>query len=80
MISHLYLFLLILLIFLQSVETNILFIRVKDDASKIVDYFKENNVLIGAWSANLLRIVVHRNITDENIQHVISVFKSYSFN
>jgi threonine aldolase len=62
------------------VETNILFIRVKDDASKIVDYFKENNVLIGAWSSNLLRIVVHRNITNENIQHVISVFKSYSFN
>lgn len=62
------------------VETNILFIDVKDDASKIVDYFKEHNILIGAWSANLLRIVVHRNITSEDIQHVISVFKSYSVN
>lgn len=62
------------------VETNILFIDVKDDASKIVDYFKEHNILIGAWSTNLLRIVVHRNITSEDIQHVISVFKSYSIN
>ena len=60
------------------VETNILFIHVKEDASKIVDYFKLHNILISAWTSKLLRIVVHRNITNEDIQYVISIFKSYS--
>ena len=61
------------------VETNILFIDVCQ-TDKVVEFMKKHNILVSAWTPNLLRIVVHRNITNEDIQHVISVFKSYSTN
>jgi threonine aldolase len=59
------------------VETNILFIDVCL-AEKVVEFMKEQNILISAWAPNLLRVVVHRNITEEDMKKVISAFQMYT--
>lgn len=59
------------------VETNILFIDVCL-AEKVVEFMKEQNILISAWAPNLLRVVVHRNITEEDMKKVISAFQTYT--
>ena len=59
------------------VETNILFIDVSFKASDVVEFMKKQNILISAWEPHLLRIVVHRNITEEDIKRVISAFQAY---
>ena len=60
------------------VETNILFIDVSFQASDVVEFMKKQNILISAWEPHLLRIVVHRNIDEEDMKKVISAFQTYS--
>ena len=60
------------------VETNILFIDVTFKACHVVEFMKKQNILISAWEPNLLRIVVHRNITEEDMKRVISAFQTYT--
>ena len=60
------------------VETNILFIDVSFKASDVVEFMKKQNILISAWEPHLLRIVVHRNIDEEDMKKVISAFQTYS--
>ena len=60
------------------VETNILFIDVSFQASDVVEFMKKQNILISAWEPHLLRIVIHRNIDEEDMKKVISAFQTYS--
>ena len=62
-------------------DTNILFMEILlyDQkwkttliSSKISEMFIEKGILVSAWSPLKLRFVVHRNITDNNIQKIIS--------
>ena len=59
------------------VETNILFIDVSFKASDVVEFMKKQNILISAWEPHLLRIVIHRNIDEEDMKKVISAFQEY---
>ena len=59
------------------VETNILFIDVSFKACDVVEFMKKQNILISAWEPHLLRIVVHRNIDEEDMKKVISAFQAY---
>jgi len=62
------------------VETNILFFeivpsKIEQFGKKIyldfVHYLKEKQILITLWSPNLFRIVIHRDISEEDINKVI---------
>lgn len=60
------------------VETNILFIDVSFKACDVVEFMKKQNILISAWESHLLRVVIHRNITKEDMKRVISAFQTYT--
>lgn len=58
-----------------NIQTNIIFIDVlQGDANEISFHLKHENILVSAWSSNLLRIVIHRDISDENVDVIISKF------
>jgi threonine aldolase len=58
-----------------NIQTNIIFIDVlRGDATEISFHLKHENILVSAWSSNLLRIVIHRDISDENVDFIISKF------
>ena len=58
-----------------NIQTNIIFIDVlQGDANEISCNLKHENILVSAWSSNLLRIVIHRDISDENVDFIISKF------
>ncbi|MDP8161641.1 low-specificity L-threonine aldolase [Pasteurella skyensis] len=57
-----------------SHHTNMIFIQTAQP-QKLLDYLKANNVLISGYGA--LRIVVHRDISIEDINQVIEIFKKY---
>jgi threonine aldolase len=58
-----------------NIQTNIIFIDVlRGDASEISFHLKHENILVSAWSSNLLRIVIHRDISDENVDFIILKF------
>ncbi len=54
--------------------TNILYIEVSD-AAKAVDILKENNILVIATAINQIRVVFHRDIDDDGLNHAITVFR-----
>lgn len=59
-----------------NVETNILFIKInqtKNDA-EIIDYLKERNIYLSHWDHHLLRIVIHKDITEEDVDTIIQTF------
>ena len=57
-----------------SHHTNMIFIKVKNE-DLIKEYLKENGILVGA-SCNKLRLVCHRDISQEDIDKIIEVFKA----
>ena len=58
-----------------NIQTNIIFIDVlQGDANEIAFHLKHENILVSAWSSHLLRIVIHRDISDENVDTIISTF------
>jgi threonine aldolase len=68
-------------------DTNILFMDIvlydkkwnyNDISSKIGEMFLEKGILVSSWSPLKLRLVVHRNITDNNIQYVITCIHEIS--
>jgi threonine aldolase len=68
----------------NEVDTNIIFINIitydKTWDPKLVgintkNMFKERGVLLSVWEPTLLRIVVHRDITYENINSTVNAFK-----
>jgi threonine aldolase len=63
----------------STVETNILFIRIikyhpcwdtQTISTNISTMFKRNGILVSSWSPFLIRMVVHRDINDEDIEKV----------
>ena len=57
----------------SNIQTNIIFIDILNGLTKqIYNLLKEKNILVSYWSSKLLRIVIHRDITDENIDFIIS--------
>lgn len=65
----------------KVVHTNILFINLSNNyynEEKVTMFMKEHHILVSAWSKNLIRVVAHRNITFEDIQYVIEIFKKLS--
>jgi len=45
------------------------------EAKEIVNKLKEKGVLVSAWAPDLLRMVIHRDITEEDIEYVINSFQ-----
>jgi threonine aldolase len=71
----------------DNVETNIIFFKINPKvqkgylgwiSSKIVQILKEMGVLISAWEPFLLRIVVHRDISDVDIAYTIKCLREVS--
>jgi threonine aldolase len=73
----------------DPIETNIVFLQLHllpyrqnnnqrtepQTAKVIVSKLKEKGGLVSDWAMDLLRMVIHRDITDEDIQHVIHSFQ-----
>jgi threonine aldolase len=71
----------------STVETNILFISIlkyhpdwdpEMVSSKVSNMFKEKGVIVSAWSPSLLRMVVHRDISEENTEYIIQCLQEIS--
>jgi threonine aldolase len=61
------------------IETNILFLEIKNGNSlEVQELFKSYGIIISAWSHKRIRIVIHRDIDDNMIQHTINTFKEIS--
>lgn len=61
----------------QHIDTNIIFVKIdspQSNSTKIWEALKEMGVLISIWSPYLIRLVVHRDITDEDIHRTIKIF------
>jgi threonine aldolase len=55
----------------HKVETNILFINTTTEAKIICRLLRERGILVSEWGTFLIRLVVHRDITEENIFFLI---------
>jgi threonine aldolase len=62
-------------------DTNIAFITVDDGKADVMGKeLSKAGVLVSVWDNNTIRMVVHRDLTDENINNTISIFKSLTTN
>jgi threonine aldolase len=63
----------------DKIDTNILFIRTllneNYNAYTIKDLLRVKGILVSAWSDHLIRIVIHRDISDEDIMKTIQEFQ-----
>jgi threonine aldolase len=59
-----------------SLTTNMLYLYI-EDAQKLTQYLKDRGILISQWSKKTVRLVVHRDITDEDIDNVIESLINY---
>jgi threonine aldolase len=67
-------------------HSNIIFITIVEQQMKdytsftktICNLFKERNILVSNWGPLLIRLVVHRNISDQDIEHIIIAFHEIS--
>jgi len=68
----------------DDVQTNIIFVEILlydkkwnsiEISSNISKLFKEKGVLISAWSPLLIRLVIHRDISDDDVNNTIQAFK-----
>ena len=59
---------------LASNHTNMMFIQVNNE-DMLKKYLEENNILISGYGK--LRLVVHRDISKEDINQVIQAFKTF---
>jgi len=65
----------------DEVHTNILFIHIHSDIhdeQSISLLLKEKNILVSAWSKNLIRVVTHRDISRAEIEYVGAIFQEIS--
>jgi threonine aldolase len=58
----------------ENIQTNIVFMDINESAYYVYDNLIKNNIIVSFWSTNLLRIVIHRDINDEDIDYIISKF------
>lgn len=73
----------------HKVDTNIIFLDIlqynnewvyEDISQNISNMFKYRGILVSAWSPLLLRMVIHRDINDNDIDHIINAIKDISLN
>ena len=65
----------------NEVHTNILFIHIHSDIhdeQSISLLLKRKNILVSAWSKNLIRVVTHRDISRAEIEYVGAIFQEIS--
>jgi threonine aldolase len=69
----------------NQVETNILFLEINEFVSnedptiitkQVCELFKERGILVSHWSPYLIRIVFHRDISEEDLGRIIEAIKS----
>ena len=71
---------------MTSVETNIVFLKIilcdpsftETPSSRIARILREKGILVSAWSEKLLRLVVHRDLTDQDIETTIQGLQDVS--
>jgi threonine aldolase len=61
---------------LESVQTNMIYLRTESPASEIVEKAAAQGIDFLALGPDLLRLVTHLHITDEDIDKTINVFKN----
>ena len=44
----------------------------------ICNLFKERNILVSNWGPLLIRLVVHRNVSEQDIEQTITAFHEIS--
>jgi len=56
-----------------AVETNIVFVSLlQQDSSKVSAMLRERDVLVSAWAPKLIRLAVHRDVSDDQISTAIA--------
>jgi len=62
----------------EKVETNILFVVIDHpthNEKTVVEFFKEHSILVSCWDTNLIRIVLHRNITKDDVEYLLGTIQ-----
>ena len=70
----------------DSEHSNIIFITISSHQTKdyitftkmICNLFKERNILVSNWGPLLIRLVVHRNVSEQDIEQTITAFHEIS--
>lgn len=65
----------------EPVETNILFLDIiahNEYRDRVVEMMKARGVLVSMWSPRLLRLVIHRDIDDTDIENTITALTEVS--
>jgi len=62
---------------LESIQTNIVIADlVGSDSQTVVELLKENGILIVPTGPSQVRLVTHRNVTQKDIEKVVSVLRT----
>jgi len=61
----------------NRLDINMVFIKTTIDYPNLVEYFKEAGILIGGYKGRYLRLAVHNDISKENIDTLVQIFKDY---
>ena len=61
----------------NRLDINMVFLRTTIDYPNLVEYFKENRILLGLYEDRYLRIALHNDITREDINTLVSCFEEY---
>ena len=59
---------------LHKPHTNLLFVQT-DDSKIVTKKFQEHHIRVSAWSDQVVRMAFHRDLSDEDIEHVIAVIR-----
>jgi threonine aldolase len=62
----------------EKVETNILFVVIdhpSHNEKTVVEFFKTHNIFVSCWDTNLIRIVLHRNITKDDVEYLLGTIQ-----
>ena len=67
----------------DNIDTNILFIKIKNienhKIEMIATMFREKNILVSVWSSTLLRMVFHRDLTENDIREIEKAIHTISY-
>ena len=61
---------------LESVQTNMIYLRTESPASDFVDQLATRGIDVLALGSDLVRLVTHLHITDEDIEKTIDASKN----
>ena len=59
----------------DAVHTNIIFVKTINDASAVAAMLKSDGILVSVWEPNMIRMVLHRDVSDEDIKRTICSLK-----